>query len=145
MRARSPLLVLVAAALLGGCVAIDVSESRSTALTVAPRSGAAARPARINHVVFFKLRDPGQAAALIADCDRLLPTIPGVAAYYCGRHHEVGRATIDSDYDVGAFVGFDSDADYAAYVEHARHVELVTTWRPRLEWLRVYDVLDETP
>lgn len=101
------------------------------------------RPAMINHFVVFKLNDPADAEALIADCDALLPTIPGVVSYFAGRHHEVGRETVYRDYDVGMYVGFNRDDAYAAYVDHPNHIELVTRWRPRLEWLRVYDVYDD--
>ncbi len=103
------------------------------------------RPARIGHVVFMKLTDPAEQAALLADCDEKLPQIPGVVAYAAGRHLDVGRASVDGDYDVGLYIGFETEEDYAAYVEHELHRELVETWKPRLEWLRVYDVLDETP
>lgn len=105
----------------------------------------APRPARINHVVFFKLHDPAQTQALIDDCDALLRTMPMVRAYWAGVHIDTGRATVDGDYHVGAYVGFDSVEDYAAYLAHPNHDELVTRWRPQLQWLRVYDVLDETP
>jgi len=109
------------------------------------QSGSAERVAVINHVVFFKLKDPAQAEALIADCDANLATISSVTRYYCGTHIDTGRDTIISDYDVGAFVGFDSTDEYAAYVEHPNHIALVDKWRPQLEWLKVYDVHDPTP
>lgn len=105
---------------------------------------AAPRTALINHVVFFDLKDPADAPALIRDCDRRLATIPGVSSYFCGRHVDTGRATVDSDYDVGFYVGFESREDYAAYVEHPAHVALVNEWRPRFESIVVRDVLDET-
>jgi hypothetical protein len=101
------------------------------------------RPAAINHFVVFKLNDPADADQLIADCDRYLATIPGVVSYFAGRHHEVGRPTVYSDYDVGFFVGFDSDEDYAVYVDHPDHVRVVNKWRPRWQWIRVYDVFDD--
>ena len=100
------------------------------------------RPAYINHVVLFKLQDPADAAELIDDCDTKLATIPGVASYFCGTHYDMGRANIDSDYDVGFYVGFDSRADYQAYVDHPDHVAVVQKWRPRWEWIRIYDVAD---
>jgi hypothetical protein len=106
---------------------------------------AASRPARINHVVFVKLHDPADAPELISDCDAMLRTLPMVRRYYAGSHIYTGRATVESDYDVGAYFGFDTADDYAAYVVHPTHVELVTRWRSRFQWMRVYDVLDETP
>ena len=108
-------------------------------------SAVASRPAAISHVVFFKLHDPGDAGALIADCDRLLPGIPGVVCYAAGRHLETGRGAVESGYDVGLYIGFDDAGAYSGYVDDPRHVALVRGWRERLEWYRVYDVLDPTP
>lgn len=108
------------------------------------RAGGPARPAVVNHPVFVKLKDPADAPALIADCDRRLASIPGVVSYYCGTPLDTGRAGVDLDFDVGIFVGFMSESDYAAYVAHPNHVGLVADWKPRIEWLRVHDVVDET-
>ena len=99
----------------------------------------------INHVVFIKLKKPGQAAKLIDDSDRLLPVIPGVEEYWCGQHGDFGRPTVDRNYDVGLYVRFQTEAEYAAYVEHENHVELVESWRPHMEWIRVHDVVSSTP
>ncbi len=107
---------------------------------------AAPRPAAINHLAFFKLHNPADAAELIADCDRHLGTLPMVVSYFCGQHLDTGRGDrIDSDYDVGFFVGFADAAAYSAYVDHPEHKALVAKWQPRWEWIRVIDVLDETP
>lgn len=102
-------------------------------------------PAALNHPVYFKLNDPGEADALIADCNRLLRPIPGVVAYYVGRPYDSGRASVTHDYDVGLYIGFATAEDYSNYVDHPNHVALVSAWRDRLEWLRVHDILDETP
>ncbi len=101
------------------------------------------RPARIGHMVFIKLNDPAERAALIEDCDAMLSTIKGVTAYSAGRRLDVGRETME--YDVGLYIGFETEADYAAYVEDEAHRGLVEAWKPRMAWLRVYDLLDETP
>jgi hypothetical protein len=103
------------------------------------------RPARINHVVFFKLKNSEDAVKLIYDCDTKLATIPGVVAYFAGPHLETGRASVASDYDVGFYVGFMREDAYRAYVEHPSHIAVVEKWKPRLESLFVRDVLDETP
>ncbi len=113
---------------LGGCAGADGD--------VAPA------PGRINHVVFFKLLDPAGADELITACDTMAGEIPVIVSSYAGRHVDTGRDTVDGDYDVGFYVGFDSEASYAAYVEHPAHQELVAIWGPRLQWWRVYDVLD---
>lgn len=103
------------------------------------------RPARINHLAFFKLKNPADAVELIADCDAHLATIPGVLSYYAGTHLDVGRGNVDGDYDVGFFVGFETEEAYRQYVNHPSHVMVVEKWKPRWKWIRVHDVLDETP
>ncbi len=102
----------------------------------------APRPAPISHVVLIKLNHPEDRAELIADCDRLLASIRGVSAYAAGTPLDTGRATVDGGYDVGLYVGF---ADEAGYVADPGHVDLVTKWKPRSQWLRVHDYLDPTP
>lgn len=101
------------------------------------------QPAAINHVVFFKLKDAAASSELIKVCYEKIPAIPGVARFYCGRHLDTGRATVDSEYDVGLYVGFDSLKDYQAYVDHPDHIALVEEWKPRWEWIKVYDVQDD--
>jgi hypothetical protein len=110
----------------------------------APTAGL--RPAAINHVVFFKLKDPSESAALINDCDRMLAVIPGVDSYFCGTPLDTGRgAIVDNNFDVGLYLGFATQEDLAAYVSHLNHVTVVRQWQTQLEWLRVHDVIDQTP
>jgi len=104
-----------------------------------PKSGPT-RPGAINHIVFFKLADPSDADELIADCGRRLRAIPGVTAYSAGRHFDMGRSNVDSDYDVGVLVAFDSKQDYQGYLGHPDHLALVEQWRSRWTWIRIYDV-----
>ena len=130
---------LAATVLMIGCQqGGDVPASSVPALAPAPR------PALISHVVFFKLQDPSGAPALIDACDDMLSGIPGVVSYAAGRHIDTGRPTVDGDYDVGLYIGFDSEDAYAGYVDHPQHVALVNEWKPRLAWLRVYDIHDPT-
>jgi len=103
------------------------------------------RPAVINHVVFFKLNEGEDVELLQVECDRDIASIPGVVSYWCGRHGDFGRSTVDGEYDLGLYVGFNSAPDYAAYVDHPNHVALVKKWKPRFEWIRVHDIVDETP
>lgn len=99
----------------------------------------------IHHVVFMKLKKPAHVEKLVGDCNRLLPTIPGVLDYWCGQHGDFGRVAVDDNYDVGLCIRFRSSEDYAIYVEHKNHIELVRAWKPHLEWLRVHDVVSNTP
>lgn len=111
-----------------------------------PQRALPPRPARINHLAFFKLQNPADAAELIADCDAQLASTPGVVSYYCGTHLDTGRgAPVDGDYDVGFYVGFMTEADLANYQKHPAHVAMVEKWKPRWQWIRVHDVLDDTP
>lgn len=128
-------LLLVIALLMSGCAC----------KTCGLADGRPPRPARINHLAFFKLKNPADAGELIADCDAHLARIPGIVSYYAGTHMDVGRTNIDGNYDVGFFVGFETEEAYREYVHHPSHVMVVEKWKPRWEWIRVHDVLDETP
>ena len=119
-----------------------------TACDTVPRHDGIASPARpaiINHVVLFKLKNPQDTDELIADCDRTLATIPGVVSYFAGRRLDLGGPNVDVEFDVGFYVGFNSKEDYARYVDHPNHVAAVNKWRPRWESIRIQDVIDETP
>lgn len=120
--------------LLGGCA---VRNGVSVATAAAPR------PAAVSHIVFIKLKDPADTAAIVHDSNKKLARIPVIASFAAGTHLDVGRANIESDYDVGLYVGFETKEDYLLYVDHQIHIDYVTNWRPRIEWIRVYDVLDE--
>lgn len=122
-------------ALSGGC-ARDAQRTRASA--------APAIPAEINHVVFFGLKNPADAPALVDDCRERLSQIPGVISLFCGMHVDAGRPSIQTDYDVCLYVGFPTLDDYETYVSHPLHVALVADWRDRFAWYRVYDVRDET-
>lgn len=103
------------------------------------------RPALISHVVFLEAMDERDVPALRADCDASLAGIPGVASYASGAPLDTGRGTVLADYDLGLYIGFNSEEDLAGYVSHPRHVGLVERWKPRLNALRVYDFQDGTP
>jgi hypothetical protein len=109
----------------------------------APRDAAPPCPAKINHVVLFKLKNPADAVELIHDCDVLARSVPGIVSAFAGKPLETGRSNVDGSYDVGFYVGFASEQDYAAYVDHAAHIEAVNKWKPRWQWIRIHDVIDE--
>jgi len=125
-------MVFVVACLLASC-------------TATPRLAVGSRTARINHVVFFELNDPDDAGELIRDCNSMLATSPGIVSSYAGTHLDTVREGVQSDYHVGFYVGFMSEADYQTYLDHPAHLEIVKKWRPRLRRLQVYDVVDDTP
>jgi len=100
------------------------------------------RPALISHIVLVDLKDPADFAELLRDSDAMLGTIPSVSSYAAGAHLETGRDSVLHDYDLAIYLGFGSEADLAAYVEHEQHIAVVTKWKDRMESLRVYDMLD---
>lgn len=101
--------------------------------------------AAVNHVVMFGLHHPEDRQELIEDCDVKLSTMGGVVSYWRGEPGDFGRLTVDDDYDVCLYVGFESDDSYRQYLEHPDHVELVQKWRSRWRWIRVHDVVDKSP
>ena len=107
--------------------------------------GDSLRLARINHVVFFSLKSSEDTQELIHDCDSTLSSMGVVVSDWCGEHGDFGRPAVDDNYDVGLCVGFNSDEDYGRYVKHPDHLALVNKWKHRWNWIRMYDVVDETP
>lgn len=101
--------------------------------------------AAINHIVLFGLQDPADTGELIGDCDAKLSNIDGSVSYWCGVAGDFGRSHVDSDYDVCLYVGFESDEAYGYYLDHPNHTSLVKKWASRWEWIRVHDVVGETP
>lgn len=97
----------------------------------------------IHHVVLIELEDSNLTTQLVADCDELLAPIPSVRQYWCGVHGDFGRAQVDDQYDVALCVSFDDPAGYQIYLDHPDHVELVTRWKPKMEWIRIHDVVPE--
>ena len=115
-------------------------------LTFASLVGCAPKPI-LQHVVLIDLKDDASTAALVVDCDRLLPQIPAVATYWCGTPAtapEFNRLGVDSQYDVALCVGFKSAEDYRAYLIHEDHLELVENWKPHMSWIKIHDVQIET-
>lgn len=102
----------------------------------------AVMPGALQHVVLVDLEDDAEIAAMRADSDRLLPTIPMVKGYVCGTPVECGRTNVSKDYDLGIVVQFDSVEAYQAYLVHPIHQELVTKWRPH--WKRSF-IVDFAP
>jgi hypothetical protein len=137
------LLALLAAPLASAVVVLaqPVTQRGPTPVDISP----APRPAVISHVVLITLNDGADAGALIADCDRLIGTIPSVVSYACGSPLESDRAAVDGSYHVGLFVGFDSAEGYAQYVDHEAHIALVDAWKARTASMRIFDVADPTP
>ena len=96
----------------------------------------------ITHVVIVNLADPTQTEAVIADCDTLIADIDSINAYACGTHIDTGRSVVLDDYDLALVVGFDSQADYDAYLASEPHTEFLSRWSDRIEKIRIFDIHD---
>jgi len=130
-------IMLIALSLcMSGCWGAKFSD-RPNVVRTAPR------PAKIGHIVFVKLKDPSRIQFLQYDSDFMLGNIPSVSTYACGPHLDTGRETVLNDYDLAVYLGFESEQDLAAYVAHPKHIEFVEKWKPSLESLRVYDMIDQ--
>jgi stress responsive alpha/beta barrel protein len=124
MQRLLPLIILITLLLpLGGC---QIRTPHST----------------ITHVVIVNLADPTQTQAVIEDCDTLIADIDSINAYACGTHLETGRSVVLDDYDLALVVGFDSQADYDAYLASDQHTEFLSRWSDRIEKIRIFDFQD---
>lgn len=143
MRTTALALLVVIPAMTGCVVAIGnrgmEEPARSTSAPVA--SPAEPRAALIHHVVLIRLNDPDDLAAVTADCDRLLPSIPGVHQYWRGTHLDTGRPNVIGDYSLALHVAFTDREAYRAYLAHPNHVELADRWRAEGTML-IYDAWD---
>ncbi|MSR28271.1 MAG: Dabb family protein [Phycisphaerales bacterium] len=108
-------------------------------ITALSACSATPTPSSIHHVVFLKLKDPGEIAALERSCNELLVPIPGVIEYASGRPVDTGRAAVERDYDIAILVVFPTAAEYQAYLVHPNHDALVKEWKPRFASMRIYD------
>ena len=116
-----------------------------TGCSTLPAKTHAPSPAPVNHIVFLKLHDFSLVEQLIDESNEQLRSIPSVISYFAGKHIDIGRDSVLHDYDVALYLGFDSAQGLRQYVEHPQHIEFVNAWRPKLAWLRVYDVGNEAP
>ncbi|MCE9618620.1 MAG: Dabb family protein [Planctomycetes bacterium] len=105
-------------------------------LTACAGSGAVSKSPTpgIQHLVFVTLIHPKEAAAMKAESDAVIPKIPGVRAYACGPHIDVGRKNVRHDYTLGILVEFASVEDYKAFQINPEHVALVNKWKSK--WAR---------
>lgn len=100
------------------------------------------RETALTHVVIFNLADPTQTDALIEACDRYLTDIDAVESYACGQHFDTGRSVVLTDYQVALVVGFNSPADYSAYLQSQQHTAFLDEWSSRISEIRIFDFQD---
>ena len=143
---RTPAIHLPRAVLRFACalpLAVAACQTTPEAQSLARREDLGS-PA-ITHLVLVQLKDPSRLAELVADCDRVLPAIEGVAGYSCGVPLDMGRANVTGDYDVGIYVGFRDAESYRSYVDDPRHLALVERWRDGWKGVRIFDVIEGMP
>jgi hypothetical protein len=110
--------------------------------TVLPncRSLAPSRP--VGHAVFLWLKKPGDQAmrrqALAAG--EALRAIPGLRSLQLGECLPSPRPIVDSTYDVGFFMSFDTPEAMNAYLTHPLHVKAANeVLKPLARRIQVYD------
>jgi len=86
----------------------------------------APRPGQVDHLVLVWLKHPGDAAerAGLVEAGRSLTAIPGVISVTGGDSLPSTRPMVDSSFDVGYVIRFESAAALDAYVKHPLHVKL---------------------
>lgn len=135
------LLYLMLVLALAGCAVSGTAVSNGN-LTTTPTQTKTEVPTEkpfIRHLVLIKLNDPSQRAALEADCDLLLASIPGVCEYSISHHVDTQRTNVDGDYDTALIIGFPSLSVYQAYLVHPNHIQLLQNWKPKSQKLRIFD------
>ncbi|MDB6116888.1 MAG: Stress responsive alpha-beta barrel domain protein [Verrucomicrobiaceae bacterium] len=104
----------------------------------------AAKPGKIEHIVLMWLKKPGDAGQrerLIAAAKSLKADIKEVKSLDVGLAVPSDRPVVDSSFDVGLVMSFNSKADLASYEKNPVHVKAVTEiLKPLTRKLQVYDI-----
>jgi hypothetical protein len=100
-------------------------------------------PAPLHHVVLFTLKDGGDEAALIKDCEAV-GALPGARGASAGTRLDTGRAEAADDWHVAFHTAFADAAAYAAWREHPRHRDAIAKWVPKVASVAVHDWTDPT-
>lgn len=116
----------------------------------APATGSNLSPhptqiAPILHVVFVRLKDPLDTAALADDSLAMVEQVPSIRAAFVGLHLETGRESVVRDYDLCLTLTFDDAEGYEAYLAHPAHTAILAKWGGRIEWIKISDARDVRP
>ena len=126
------LLFVVAGLILPAC------SSTSCPFPMAGKSG------KVEHIVLAWLKKPGNAAdraKLIAAAKSLKAQIKEVKSLDAGLAVPSTRPVVDSSFDVGLVMSFDSRADLDSYEKNAVHQKAVAeVLKPLTRKLQVYDI-----
>lgn len=88
----------------------------------------AAKPGNVSHVVLFWLKNKGNAterAKIIKTAKDFRGKIPGILAMSVGEPLPSTRPVVDSSYDVGLVIRFESKEALDAYEKHPVHEKAV--------------------
>ncbi len=102
--------------------------------------------ARIVHVVFVWLKEPGNAnhRAQIIEATREFSAIPGVDEIRVGESVPSQRSTVDDSFDVGLYMIFSSKEALETYLSHPAHKEAQRSiLRPLVRKAVIYDFWDD--
>ena len=103
-----------------------------------------AKSGKVEHIVLAWLKNPGNAAdraKLIAAAKSLKAEIKEVKTLDVGLAVPSDRPVVDSSFDVGLVMSFDSKADLDSYEKNPVHVKAVTdVLKPLTKKLQVYDI-----
>ena len=133
MRARTPLLALVAVTLVLG------------AWMMTPRSGEAEKAPRepaLAHMVFFTLKDksPQAKQQLVDACVKYLCGHEGTLYFSAGaRVEELDRQVNDKEFDVALHLVFKNKAAHDKYQTHPRHLKFIEENKHNWAKVRVFD------
>jgi len=75
------------------------------------------------HLVYFKLKEGANKTEFIKEIEKL-EAIEQVEDLQYGEFKDLGDARAMSQFDIAMRMGFDSEADYAAYQAHPIHLNL---------------------
>ena len=101
-----------------------------------------ARPGDVEHVVIIWLKEPGNADARQQLIERSYEfrNIPGIKSVVAGPMVPSERKTVDSTYDVGVVMTFESEQAMRAYDQHPIHQQAVReVLQPLASKFIVYD------
>jgi hypothetical protein len=105
-----------------------------------PKATPLAVDGNMAHAVYFDLKDPRDAEALMRDCRARLAGIPGVRAMEVGeRCPEFKTPRNNQEFDVALWVLFDDQSAHDGYQVHPQHRALVEAWTPKLAGIEVFD------
>ena len=103
----------------------------------------AAKPGNVSHVVLIWLNKKGDAATrakVIETAKSFRTQIPGILAMSVGEPLPSDRPVVDSSFDVGLVIRFESKEALAAYEKNPIHQKAVNeVLKPAAKKLLVYD------